>query len=208
MASVINGTNIVLYEYDSNAIYYFNGGTAQGTFDSIVCKELSRSQVAGTSVDFNNVVTPFEAYVANVNTASCSVNETSVASNNVAIIQGPSAPSTTAVILGSSLTSTFDLSDAVEGSVIYLKNSITITDSSVPPKTASGNLKFKVINDSASTITVTYITSVSVLANKTAFLEFSSTAVTEYSTAISNLAVQDEFAFYVVASSPLVHCAS
>jgi predicted secreted protein len=53
MASVINGTNIVLYEYDSNAIYYFNGGTAQGTFDSIVCKELSRSQVAGTSVDFN-----------------------------------------------------------------------------------------------------------------------------------------------------------
>ena len=53
MASVINGTNIVLYEYDSNAIYYFNGGTAQGTFDTIVCKELSRSQVAGTSVDFN-----------------------------------------------------------------------------------------------------------------------------------------------------------
>ena len=52
MASVINGTNIVLYEYDSNAIYYFNGGTSQGTFDSIVCKELSRSQVAGTSVNF------------------------------------------------------------------------------------------------------------------------------------------------------------
>jgi predicted secreted protein len=52
MASVINGTNIVLYEYDSNAIYYFNGGTAQGTFDSIVCKELSRSQVGGTSVTF------------------------------------------------------------------------------------------------------------------------------------------------------------
>ena len=52
MASAINGTNIVLYEYDSNAIYFFNGGTSQGTFDSIVCKELSRSQVAGTSVDF------------------------------------------------------------------------------------------------------------------------------------------------------------
>ena len=52
MASAINGTNIVLYEYDSNAIYYFNGGTAQGTFDSIVCKELSRSQVGGTSVTF------------------------------------------------------------------------------------------------------------------------------------------------------------
>jgi len=44
MASAINGTNIVLYEYDSNAIYYFNGGTAQGTFDSIVCKELKQEQ--------------------------------------------------------------------------------------------------------------------------------------------------------------------
>ena len=52
MPNAINGTNIVLYEYDSNAIYYFNGGTAQGTFDSIVCKELSRSQVGGTSVTF------------------------------------------------------------------------------------------------------------------------------------------------------------
>lgn len=147
-----------------------------------------------TSVAFNNIVTPFEAYVANVNAASCSVNGTSVASNNVAIIQGPSAPSTTAVTLGSSLTSTFDLSDAAEGSVIYLKNNITITDST--SLTASNNLKFKVINDSASTITVTYITSVSVLANKTAFLQFSSTAVTEYSTAISNLAVQDDSIYY------------
>ena len=147
-----------------------------------------------TSVAFNNVVAPFEAYVANVNAASCSVNGTSVASNNVAIIQGPSAPSTTAVTLGSSLTSTFDLSDAAEGSVIYLKNNITITDST--SLTASNNLKFKVINDSASTITVTYITSVSVLANKTAFLQFSSTAVTEYSTAISNLAVQDDSIYY------------
>jgi len=152
------------------------------------------------SVGFAGVTTPFEAYVANVNAASCSVNGTPVASNNAAVIQGPSAPSTTAVTLGSSLTPTFDLSDAAEGSVIYLKNSITITDSSSPMKTASNNLKFKVINDSASSITVTYNsspnTSQSIAANKTAFLEFSSTTVTEYSTAISNLAVQDDSIYY------------
>lgn len=52
MASVINGTNIVLYEYDSNAIYYFNGSVAQGTFDSILCKQMSRTQIAGTSSNF------------------------------------------------------------------------------------------------------------------------------------------------------------
>jgi predicted secreted protein len=52
MASVINGTNIVLYEYDSNAIYYFNGGTVQGTFDGVACKQMSRTQVSGTATDF------------------------------------------------------------------------------------------------------------------------------------------------------------
>ena len=99
------------------------------------------------------------------------------------------------MILGSSLTSTFDLSDAVEGSVIYLKNNITITDST--PLTSSNNLKFKAINDSASPITINYqSSSVTAQANKTAFLEFSSTAVTEYSTAISNLNVQDDSIYY------------
>lgn len=52
MASVINGTNIVLYEFESNATYFFNGGTAQGTFDSVVAKELSRTQVVGSAVNF------------------------------------------------------------------------------------------------------------------------------------------------------------
>lgn len=52
MASVINGTNIVLYEYDSNAIYYFNGGTSQGTFDGVACKQMSRTQVSGAATDF------------------------------------------------------------------------------------------------------------------------------------------------------------
>ncbi len=30
MASVINGTNIVLYKYDTNKQYYFNGSINQG----------------------------------------------------------------------------------------------------------------------------------------------------------------------------------
>ena len=149
-----------------------------------------------TSVSFNNVVTPFEAYVANVNAASCSVNGTAVATNNVAIIQGPSAPST--AVVSSNPSSTFDLSDALEGSVIYLKNGITITDDD--NLTASKDLKFKAINDSSSSITIQYksppVASVSVLANKTAFLNFSSTTVTQYSTAISNLTTQDDSIYY------------
>ena len=52
MASVINGTNIVLYEYDSNAIYFFNGDFGGGVFDGIVCKQMSRTQEVQTSSNF------------------------------------------------------------------------------------------------------------------------------------------------------------
>lgn len=52
MANAINGTNIVLYEYESNAIYYLNGSVAQGTFDSIDCKQLSRTKIVGTATNF------------------------------------------------------------------------------------------------------------------------------------------------------------
>jgi len=57
MANAINGTNIVLYEYDSNSIFYFNGGTTQGTFDGILCKVLNRTLVAGTSADLSKTGT-------------------------------------------------------------------------------------------------------------------------------------------------------
>jgi predicted secreted protein len=52
MASAINGTNIVLYEYDSNAIYFFNGDFGGGVFDGIVCKQMSRTQEVETSSNF------------------------------------------------------------------------------------------------------------------------------------------------------------
>ena len=54
MASVINGTNIVLYKYDSNKQYYFNGSINQGvTVNGFACKELSTTGIVGTSTNFN-----------------------------------------------------------------------------------------------------------------------------------------------------------
>jgi predicted secreted protein len=53
MASVINGTNIVLYKYDSNKQYYFNGSVNQGiTVNGFACKELSTEDIIGTSTNF------------------------------------------------------------------------------------------------------------------------------------------------------------
>jgi hypothetical protein len=54
MASVINGTNIVLYKYDTNKQYYFNGSINQGvTVNGFACKELSTTQLVDSSTNFN-----------------------------------------------------------------------------------------------------------------------------------------------------------
>ena len=54
MASVINGTNIVLYKYDSNKQYYFNGSVSQGiTVNGFACKELSTEDIVGTFTNFS-----------------------------------------------------------------------------------------------------------------------------------------------------------
>lgn len=56
MASVINGTNIVLYKYDSNKQYYFNGSVSQGiTVNGFACKELSTEDIIGTSTNFTKI---------------------------------------------------------------------------------------------------------------------------------------------------------
>ena len=53
MASVINGTNIVLYKYDTNKQYYFNGSINQGvTVNGFACRELSTTQIVASSTDF------------------------------------------------------------------------------------------------------------------------------------------------------------
>jgi len=54
MASVINGTNIVLYKYDTNKQYYFNGSINQGvTVNGFACRELSTEEIVGTSTNFS-----------------------------------------------------------------------------------------------------------------------------------------------------------
>lgn len=52
MASAINGTNIILYEFDNSASYYLNGGVSQGTISGYQYYELSRTQIAGTATNF------------------------------------------------------------------------------------------------------------------------------------------------------------
>ncbi len=57
MASVINGTNIVLYKYDTNKQYYFNGSINQGvTVNGFACKELSTEDIIGTSTAYSTSV--------------------------------------------------------------------------------------------------------------------------------------------------------
>jgi hypothetical protein len=54
MASVINGSNIVLYKYETNKQYYFNGSINQGvTVNGFACKELSTTSIVGISTNFN-----------------------------------------------------------------------------------------------------------------------------------------------------------
>jgi len=51
MASVINGTNIVLYAYQNDVKYYFNGGVTQGTFAGSTCYQMARTQINTSSAN-------------------------------------------------------------------------------------------------------------------------------------------------------------
>lgn len=138
------------------------------------------------SVAFDNVITPFESYVANLNASACNVNGVSVTTNNAAVIQGPGAPSTVAI--SSTPASSFDLSDVENYSAIYLKNSIIVTDNAPLATT----ITLKAINDSNAIVTVSYqSSSITIDPNETAFLTFDPSTVTKNST-ISNITVQDE----------------
>lgn len=53
MASVINGTNIVLYAKRSNAKYYFNGGVSNGTISGNTWYELGSQENTGSSANFS-----------------------------------------------------------------------------------------------------------------------------------------------------------
>jgi predicted secreted protein len=63
MASVINGTNIVLYAYQNDVMYYFNGGVEQGTFAGSLCYQMARNQIDASSANLtktgNGVICSF-----------------------------------------------------------------------------------------------------------------------------------------------------
>jgi len=145
-------------------------------------------------ISLQNLNSSFEAYVANVNSISCSVGSTTVNANNVGIIQGTSSPTTAGI--SSNPSATFDLSDLSKDGVLYLKETVNITD--ISSLTASENFTLKVINDSNSSITVSYksSSSVSVSANQTVFLSFDSSTVSLVGSALSNIYVQDDYIHY------------
>lgn len=55
MASVINGTNIVLYEYANDAQFFLNGSVSEGSIDGGPYYQFSPNKIVGTSVDFPKV---------------------------------------------------------------------------------------------------------------------------------------------------------
>lgn len=68
MASVINGTNIVLYAQGSNARYYFNGSVSQGTLDSKSWYQLGENENTGGSANFTkNGDGRLTGFITNIN---------------------------------------------------------------------------------------------------------------------------------------------
>lgn len=67
MASVINGTNIVLYTKRSNAKYYFNGGVNNGTISSNIYYQLGEEENTGGSANFSkNGDSTFFGFITNI----------------------------------------------------------------------------------------------------------------------------------------------
>jgi len=141
-----------------------------------------------TSVGFDNITQPFESYVLNKNANSCSVNGTAVATNNIAIIDGPGAPSTVAVSANPS--ATFDLSSPFSDGVLYLKSHVTISGAQ------NINKKLTIINDSNNSITGTFGSeTATVTANKTkafTFIDDGTTKSIVGGVEYSNITTQDD----------------
>lgn len=141
-----------------------------------------------TSVGFDNITVPFESYVLNKNANSCSVNGTAVVTNNIAVINGPSAPSTVALSANPSVT--FNLTSPSSEGVLYLKNNITISND------GAVNKKLTIINDSNISINGTFGSETAIVtANKTKAFTFADDETTksiEDGIEYSNIIVQDE----------------
>ena len=141
------------------------------------------------SVGFDNITQPFESYVLNKNANSCSVGGTVVATDHIAIINGPGAPSTVSVVANPS--STFDLSSNFSDGILYLKNDIQVLYGGL----VSLNKDLILINDSNNDINVTFGSVVTIEANKTKKLTFKDDLTTKTITVVttySNISTQDD----------------
>jgi len=144
-----------------------------------------------TSVGFDNITEPFESYVLNKNANSCSVGGTVVATDHIAIIDGPGAPSTVSVVANPS--PTFDLSsDFSNNGTLYLKNDVTVLNVEA---TAISSKELIVINDSNADVDVTFGSVVTIGGNETKKLTFKDDLTTKTITVVttySNISTQDD----------------
>ena len=131
----------------------------------------------------------FEGYVANTGASSCSVGAQSVSSNTVASISNNGAISTTS--LQTLPSSALDLKDSEDNQSLYLTASLTISNSDAV------NRILNIVNDSSSSITISYNGSITVQANTTAEISFSSSSAS-VNLVRNNIAVQDDEINYPV----------
>ena len=131
----------------------------------------------------------FEGYVANTGASSCTIGAQTLSSSHVAAISNNGAVSTSS--LQSLPSATIDLNDLTDEQLLYLKSSTTITNTS-----SVSSRVLEIINDSNSSINVTYNSAdYAIAANKTSRISFSLSAATVDLTR-DNVSVQDDLIYY------------
>lgn len=129
----------------------------------------------------------FEAYVANTGVSSCSVGAQSVSSNNVASISNNGVVTTSS--LQSLPTAALDLKDTEDNQCLYLVSSVTISNST------STNRVLNIINDSSSSIIITYNETITIQANTTVGISFLSSSAS-VTLVRNNITIQDDVISY------------
>ena len=129
----------------------------------------------------------FEGYVANTGASSCSVGAQSVSSNNVASISNNGVVTTSS--LQSLPSAALDLKDTEDDQCLYLISGVTISNST------SINRVLNIVNDSSSSIAITYNGTITIQANTTAQISFLSSSASVTFTR-NNITAQDDVISY------------
>jgi uncharacterized membrane protein YgcG len=135
----------------------------------------------------SNIPSSFEAYVINTGNASCNVDSTSISTNQYAKISNNGAVSSASASALPS--SSLDLVDLEDGDSLYLTSNVTILNATV-----ISTKTLNVINDSSSSITVTFGSTETIAANQTKSLTFNddgSSKTIVLNKTYSNIAAQD-----------------